>query len=267
MTAQNSPTRIFLINVGANKKQESRARSPLFLDRKEGRDFCYVPFYSLEPTEATREYPEECLEFLNPRYRADISGRAHDDPDWPNLTYGDCCKLGRGAALKSANVNDIFLFWGRLSHNSGRGWKGFTGRKGWYLFGCLRIQEKLFASKIDALAAPDRKRALQNIHFRNEKELPQDDYVFVGNPSYSALFPRAINLGVEDKNGLLYRAFTAADGSKLSRNGKPEWSSSLRTCRIVIDLGNKAHEKRAKILQTSVAEDTHFDLFKDIKGW
>ena len=270
-SSSNDQPRIYLINVGANSSHESRARSPLFVNNPQQHqsNFLYVPFYCAnKPELATKEYPASCQSFLNPRHLDGVKRFAHVDPDWENLTYGDCCDEPRGATLKNARVNDIFLFWGALYHNSGADWEGFTGEKGWYLFGCLRLQHKLSAtSDISMLEPNDRQRALKNIHFRGEKHLPSNDFVFVGNPLSSCAFTRAVGLQVNDDNGLIYKAFTTADDIPLTRNGRPRWSSSLRSCRVVIDLAKPGHRNRAEILRQAVKKDNNFDILTNIQGF
>jgi len=183
----NREPRIYLINVGANSRHQSLARSPLFVGQNPQRrpNFLYVPFYCLNnPKVVTKQYPTSCQSFLNPRRLGEIVKFAHPDPDWEDLTYGDNCNEPRGATLKNAKVNDIFLFWGALFENNATDWQGFTGAKGWYLFGCLRIQHILSAnSRISLLEPQDQARALRNVHFRAHTGLPPSDYVFVGQPS------------------------------------------------------------------------------------
>jgi hypothetical protein len=267
----NEQPRIYLINVGANSRHQSRARSPLFVDKHPQfhSDFLYVSFYCAANSDTARaEYPASCQSFLNPRHLGAVKRFAHVDPDWENLTYGDCCDEPRGATLKNARVNDIFLFWGALYHNAGADWKGFTGEKGWYLFGCLRIQNILSAtSRVSMLEPQDGERALKNIHFRGKKHLPSNDYVFVGNPLSSCAFTRAVDLQVNDDNGLIYKAFTTADGSPLTRNGRPRWFSSLRSCRVVIDLAKHDHRNRAETLREAVKKENHFDILTNIQGF
>ena len=263
--------RIYLINVGANSSHHGRARSPLFINPtpQHRSNFLYVSFYcATNPGLATREYPPSCQPFLNPRHLEKIKQFAHVDPDWENLTYGDCCNARRAATLKNARVNDIFLFWGALYHNSGADWGGFTGEKGWYLFGCLRVQHILSStSHISMLKPQDAERALKNIHFRRQNNLLSNEYVFVGNPLSSRAFTKAVDLQVNDDNGLMYKAFTTADGRSLTRNGRPRWSSSLRSCRIIIDLAKHDHRSRAEILQQAVKKENNFDILTNIQGF
>jgi hypothetical protein len=65
---------------------------------------------------------------------------------------------------------------------------------------------------------------------------------------------------VNDDNGLIYKAFTTADGSPLTRNGRPKWFSSLRSCRVVIDLSKQDDRKRAEMLQQAIKKENNFDI-------
>ena len=273
MSAQsrvNDEARIYLINVGANSRHQSRARSPIFVGQTSHRrpNFRYVPFYGVNHTNlATKAYPTSCHPFLNPNRIADILKFAHADPDWENLTYGDNCVEPRGAALKNAQTNDIFLFWGALFENSATDWQGFTGAKGWYLFGCLRIQHVLTqGSRLSLLEPQDQARALGNVHFRGGTTLPLGDYVFLGDTSRSCAFTNAVDLQVTNDNGLIYKAFRSADGIPLSRNGRPRWFSSLRSCRIVLDLSKREDRNRAEILRQAIKIGTNFDMLRDVRG-
>lgn len=268
ISEHSSQPRIYLINVGANTSHEGKAKSPLFVTVSANRDrnFCYVPFFSTgSPNLATSEYPRDCVPFLNPPHRASIAGSAHVDPDWENLTYGDCCDEPRGATLRNARGNDILLFWGLLQHNTGTDWHDFSGDRGWYLFGCLRIQHSLSAtSDLSLLHPQDRQRALNNIHFRGHKQLPINDYVFVGDVRLSKFFNNAVDLQVNAHSGLIYRAFTTATGAPLSRNGRPRWWCSLRSCRIVIDLAKREDQQRANILRQAIKQETSFDILAEV---
>jgi hypothetical protein len=124
---------VFLVNVGANTEHRGKARSPVFTNDK----FIYVSFPT--KTRGSKPYPPEARPFTR---RTNIR-HTHLDPDWENLTYGDYCRGIRGHELRDAKRNDILLFWGLLWRNSGTSWSDFTGEKGWYLFGALRIDEIL----------------------------------------------------------------------------------------------------------------------------
>jgi len=174
-------------------------------------------------------------------------------------------KTPRGATLKNAMRDDILLFWGVLYHNEGRTWASFTGEKGWYLVGSLRIEAKISTdSDLDALSNDVRMRALSNVHFRTGKRLPQNDYVFVGDRTQSGLFHTAVDLGVRDSIGLIYRAFTAANGQPLRCGQRPRWYSSLRSCRRILDMSQAADQERTRILRIAIERAAGLDVFASV---
>lgn len=153
-------SKIFLVNVGANTSDSSRARSPIF---KAGR-FVYVPFsFERRGNDGRRDYPAATRPFIH-----NMDGRTtHRDPDWDNYTYGDNCLNRRARALARARPGDILLFWGLLWDNTSKRWDGFTGEKGWYLLGAFRIQEVFVQGQRprDSSTPYAAKRAAKNAHF------------------------------------------------------------------------------------------------------
>jgi hypothetical protein len=269
VSADRSLPSVYLINVGVNTAQYSRARSPIFAEVASGNpQFIYVPFYSHDNRTAVCTYSAKCIPFLNPKYIADICDRAHADPDWEKFTYGDNCLTQlRGRALQRVNHGEILLFWGLLCDNTNGQWSGFSvDRRGWYLLGVLRVQAKLNAdSTLDDLSPDVRERARSNIHFRGRPYLDEDNYVFVGDAGYSGLFPRAVDLQVYvEREGLIYRVFRSAEGGPLQLHGNPQWASSLRSCRKVLDLTKADDLRRAKQLQVAINGTAQVDIFKDI---
>lgn len=262
---------IYLINVGANDSHASVARSPVFNNLS----FVYVSI--LDP--AGTQYPPE----MHPFVRAPDNRRTHSDPDWDKLTYGDVCSNRKAAALKNVTPGDILLFWGMLwqnnGENNGNNWHGcgFTGERGWYLLGALRVAEIVKRKQdIDNLAPPDKCRAIKNAHCLNRR-WNAGDRVFLGekDKKYSRLFDKAVELWVPKteqkseskwKDSLLYKALRAADGRYLSLNGTPRWYSSLRTCRKmwVWDLNNDKQRERTEIVKKAIQKvNEDFDLLKD----
>ncbi|MGH9929587.1 MAG: hypothetical protein ACREA9_10255 [Pyrinomonadaceae bacterium] len=175
-------SKIYLINIGANNAHYSSARSPRFADGS----FVFVPF----PWNGAhvRRYPVTCTPFIRTSRNS-----THDDPDWPNLTYGDDCGNGRAGNLRHVTEGDILLFWGLLWDNSGNTWAGFTGQKGWYLLGALRVGDILKGGQRPTHARAEHiARARRNVHFRNGP-LPQTHRVFIGDPRYSTLLARSVD--------------------------------------------------------------------------
>ncbi|MFH1719022.1 MAG: hypothetical protein ABIF19_16840 [Planctomycetota bacterium] len=127
---------VYLVNVGTNATHKSKARSPIFGDGS----FVYV---SYPDDNEIVEYSPNMRHFV----RDPDEHRTHSDPDWDNSSYGDDCSNPRAYALKNVTPGDILLFWGLLwqksRRNNGHNWHacGFTGEKGWYLLGTLRVEE------------------------------------------------------------------------------------------------------------------------------
>lgn len=261
---------IYLINVGANTSHSTQARSPIFYDGS----FVYVS-YVADPKKEMQctKYPEKMIPFTNPRKDNLVT---HNDPDWVNLTYGDVCSNRRAAALNNVDSGDILLFWSLLWQNNcsewmsyvgknGACWKGFTGKRGWYLLGALRVKEIVKRKQhINNLAPADRCRALKNAHYLNG-DIPQGNRIFVGerNRSHPGLFERAVDLEVRTPDcGLVYQAFRAADGRHLSLNGTPRLFSSLRACRKMWDL---EQHRRAEIVRDAIQNvNNDLDLLEDV---
>jgi hypothetical protein len=253
---------IYLINVGANTNHSSQARSPLF----DGGSFVYVSFCA-DPNkeEHYSEYPPEMLPFTHPDKD---NLKTHNDPDWHKLTYGDDCSNPRAAVLKKVNARDILLFWGLLCRNDGNSWDDFVSplEKGWYLLGALRVEDIIKGKKqVNEVHPHSRHRAQQNTHF-SSGVLPNEEYVFLGVQEYSQLFSRAIDLGVRDPRGLVYEAFTSADGNLLRFNCKPDWFRSLRPCRRMWDINKPRERALAKHVRDAIrANNSDFDLLKDTR--
>lgn len=123
---------IYLVNVGANTTHQGKARSPIFADGR----WHFVSFPTA-PGEPSQPYPET----VRPYLRGKEINTTHADPCWEDHTYGDECANPRATALKTVRPGDMLLFWGLLWAHRGGDWHGFTGERGWYLLGVLRVQE------------------------------------------------------------------------------------------------------------------------------
>jgi hypothetical protein len=242
------------VNVGANTNHRTTARSPIFLNDK----FIYISFpHPGEP--GHRPYPRVARPFTR---KIDFQ-HTHYDPDWPNLTYGDYCGNPRAAALKNAVEGDILLFWGLLWRNTGRTWHDFTGERGWYLIGALRIGRILDAGQRPKDAGSQSARAAKNVHFYRGV-LDEDNRVFIGTKSHSSLFPKAVDLEATRGSGLLFRTIRAARGGLLRLRTKPHWNSSTRPCRVIWHLDKRSDWKRAWIVRQAIKRKTGYDLLADI---
>lgn len=248
-------SKVYLINIGANTSDSSRARSPVFADGR----YVYVPFsYEEEGTDGCREYPEAAQNYIR-----HLDGRStHCDPDWTGLTYGDNCDNRRARALRRVVEDDILLFWALLWFNSGDSWADFTGEKHWYFIGALRVREILRPGQRPEDAKSSRvARAKRNVHFRQGR-LDAGNYVFIGCTKHSTQFTKAVDLQVTHSEGLIYRTIRTARGGPLSLDGTPHWSSSLRSCRPVWNLGITEERARAKIARDAILRQTGYDLLE-----
>jgi hypothetical protein len=246
-------SKIYLINVGANDSHSSNARSPRFADGS----FLFVPIPWTGPW--ARKYPPKCRPFV--RVTTDST---HDDPDWPNLTFGDDCSHSRAGNLQRVTEGDILLFWGMLWDNIGSGWLDFTGQKGWYLLGALRVNEILGGGQRPKNARPENiGRARRNVHFK-DGPLPHGHRVFIGDSRYSTLFPRAVDLGGTRRDGLVYRTMRDKNGNALVLDGTAKFYSYLRTCRAMWDLDVPQNRRAALTVRDAIQRDAAYDLFADI---
>jgi len=247
-------SRVFLLNIGSNKAHTSVARSPRFQDDS----FIFVPFPNAGGA-WVRDYPRVCRPFIRT-----MSLETHDDPDWPNLTYGDDCANGRAGSLQRVTEGDILLFWGMLWDNRGDSWQHFDGSCGWYLFGALRVSEILHGGQRATHARSENvARARRNVHFVGGP-LPQTHRVFIGDPQYSTRFGHAVDLQVYREDGLLYRTIRTADGQALTLNGTPKWNSSLRSCRPIWDLDAAKDLRLARTARDAIAATNDYNLLADI---
>jgi hypothetical protein len=195
-----------------------------------------------------------------------MHGRStHCDPDWENFTYGDYCLNRRARALASVRSGHILLFWGLLWHSTSKNWDGFTGEKGWYLFGAFRVEEVLVQRQrpTDARTPDNRKRASQNVHFYRGI-LDTGNRVFIGSRRYSKRFPKAVPFYTEDSR-LLFDTVRTRGGQHVRIHSRPRWISSTRPCRAVWDLGMSAQRLRAKIIRDAILQHTDYDLLRDIR--
>lgn len=250
-------SKVFLINVGANTSDTSRARSPIFEDGR----FIYVPFsYECRGADGQSEYPKQARPFIRK-----MQGRStHCDPDWNNLTYGDNCANRRAAALRRVEVGDIMLFWALLWRNKGKTWQSFTGQRGWYLIGALRVSDILDQGQTPKDAkSSNRKRAAKNAHLVGGI-IGESQRVFIGAKRSSRLFRRGVDLETTKRAGLLFRTVRAANGDRLGLNGRIPWYSSTRSCRMIWDLSLPEDRARARIAQKAIFQTTDFHLLRDI---
>lgn len=250
---------VYLVNVGSNMSHRNQARSPIF----DGGSWVFVS-YPLSDAESSQGYSCNALPFV--RIRDNSPLYTHADPCWNGLSYGDNCANPRALSLKRVSKGDILLFWGLLWLNNGRCWQDFTGEHGWYLLGALRVEEiAVPGQSLHQISEINRPRAEKNAHFINGRgRLQQDNYVFLGDTGLSSVFMPAVDLEVRKPSGLIYKAFSSANGALLAWKGNPSWMSSLRTCRKIWDLNDQAARSRAEIVSKTILEQTGFDLLRGL---
>jgi len=237
-------SKIYLINVGSNLADSSSARSPVFDDGS-------FEFVSFPDDQSPCLYPPNAKLFVKPGIT-----RTHLDPDWNNLTYGDFCKNARASSLLSVEINDILLFWGllwRIRDRSTSVWE--SKERKWYLFGALRVAAILETGEnLKTISnAADRKRLTSNAHVQGDRvEGRPRVRVFLGEKNSSKKFNRAVDLGIYEERSLLRQTVRAADGRSIEWESSPKWNSVTRACRAILDLGDREHLVRAKILQKAI---------------
>lgn len=243
--------KIYLINVGANSRHSSLARSPIFSNDS----FRFIPF----PTnDEIGHYDKRCLPFIKQNNNTE---HTHYDPDWAHLTYGDDCANPRARSLLKVEEKDILLFWAMLWENTGDGWENFTGQRGWYLIGSLQVDEIAQGGHdLSQVSVRNRERASYNAHFASGKLNCTNERVFIGSLTHSARFDRAVDLEIGNPQGLAFLTFRASDGQKLRLDASPRWFSSLRSCRAVFDLQDREQRNRAQIVRDRILAKNAFDL-------
>lgn len=248
-------SRIYLINVGANTAHQKLARCPIFDDDT----FIYVSF----PDEEGRQnYAPSARPFLSPN----CPSSTHLDPDWDNLTYGDNCKNPRARTLLQADRDDILLFWALLWGNKNKDW---TGVKGWYFIGAIRIEEILEAGDSILKAKPNnQKRAENNAHIIGGKVIKEPnriDRVFIGSKKDSALFNKAVDMEIGKDHGLFQSTIRTANGAKINWNSSPRWNSVTRSCRAILNLEISPERHRASLIRDRILQkNPHFDLLEGL---
>jgi len=217
------------------------------------------------PTPDPRPLPGYLADAL-PFLRGVGANCTHADPRWDDLSYGDDCANPRARALKNVTTGDILLFWGLLWSNRGRDWSAFSGERGWYLVGAIRVEEiAIPGQSAQEVSKANRPRASRNAHFvKGAGVMQPNERVFLGARRYSQRFERVVDLEVTRPSGLLYKAFTSSEGVLLTPDRKPSWRSSLRSCRKIWDLREPAACARAHIVCEAIVTRAGFDILQDL---
>jgi len=248
--------KIYLVNVGANRSHENKARSPIFSDGT----WIYVPFPH-KSTHHSHPFPEATLPYI----RVANGVGCHADPDWDGLTYVDSCSEPRAKSLSKVHGGDILLFWSLL-------WKTDRSRsvfdsheRGWYIIGVLRVESVLKQGDRVSTLLPDiQRRAIRNPHVIEGKIKDKDgERVFIGSSDlrHSRRFANAVDWQVYIDGGLMHRVVRAADGSQIRWHESPQWNSVTRSCRAILDLANQRDHELATFLAERIEQsNSGFDL-------
>jgi hypothetical protein len=250
--------RIFIINVGANAS--CRLQSPLFED---GRfEFVPIPEGDSSPGNHFVTYgdlkqfndPAQALIDLFPEVPVSPRERAHDDPEFLTLTYGDNIQLKTN--LSQLREGDFLFFLARLvPWRDGR----FHNRDATFgLIGCLQMAERLDRTGDALFNSPAFK---QNAHVRRYAANPsgfQGFAVFKGSPS-SRRFRYAVPF---DRQFVESVPILKADGSRWSWGRTTELGvigSNTRTVRMHIDPAKRDDTGRARRFWRHVYEQQRWE--------
>jgi hypothetical protein len=234
-----------MINVGANSKHRSKARSPIFPDGT----WIYVPFPTDHADLQRQAFPDETLPYVR------NGSRCHLDPDWDGLTYGDLCMQPRAISLLKVKKDDILLFWALLWETDKGGCIFESAKKGWYVIGAMRAACILKAGEqIVALPTDVRQRVSRNAHISGGRVKEREgERVFVAsaNNRHSRRFSLAIDWEIGRDGGLMQRVVRTSKGQQISWN---IWPSVTRSCRAILDLENPRDRDSAGLLSKRISE-------------
>jgi len=191
--------------------------------------------------------------------------KCHLDPDWDRLTYGDRCGNPRARSLLKVQKGDTLLFWALLWKTNPTSDVFHSRERGWYLIGALRAEHILKdGARIDLLPRDIRQRVSFNAHVYEGKVRERaGERVFVGESDlhHSRRFGRAVDWEVYCDGGLMQRVLRTADGKEICWKESPRWNSVTRSCRAILDLGDKRDRVRASYLADHIAKKNEgFDL-------
>lgn len=253
--------KLWVVNVGANTNDARRLglRSPVFRDGS----FEFVPIP--EAVEVARDAPRyrsiaawtrsgSLAHFVPPEV---AEARAHLDPDFENLTYGDV-QNPRGVALRHVAAGDQLWFLARLwDHDGSR----FTGPSDFFFVGAFEVEANLqFASGEGPCPSSLAPRLEQNAHWHRKRGSDRSTFrVVFGNCGNSARFRTAVRV-TPDIAGHLFAASYDPTTDRyftnrrvvLNKNGKPRtWKnfcSITRTVQWFLDSCDAAHAAHVRVM-------------------
>ena len=256
--------KLAIVNVGvnANDARERQLRSPIFPDGSfefvpipESARFQHVaaiPNYGNLPSWTGRR--RNLADFLPESLRGE---RAHHDPDFAQLTYGDI-PSPRAAALHQAVPGDQLWFLARLWDHDGM---EFLGSSRFYLVGYLDVETNLFFERGQGVYPPEvRTRLRANAHWLRRDAGDTGTFrVIVGKPDASRRFQTAVAVTPVIAAQLFAAhydeptdGFVQAGEIARNKNGKPRlWSrfgSITRTIQWFLDDNLPGHPSHLEAL-------------------
>ena len=147
--------------------------------------------------------------WLSPKQREVY--RAHSDPDFARLTYGDIGS-SRASALSRTRPGDQLWFLARLWDHDG---ERFTGASNFYFVGRLEVELNLWVESLTVAAPPGvRQRLERNAHWRRWMGGDREPFrALVGAPEGSCRFERPVPVTPE-----VARLLFAADAYDAARD-------------------------------------------------
>ena len=237
--------RIFIINVGANTS--NALQSPLFED---GRfELVPIPEDGSKRSKSLLRYadlrqfnaPSEPLLALFPDLPVNPEERAHNDPEFDTLTYGDNIRLKSN--LRRLKEGDLLFFLARLVPYDGQ---RFNRREAIFaLVGYLEIAERIDRPDDLLFASP---AFSHNAHVRRWMAAPSsfEGYAVFKGSAKSRRFRYAVPFNREFVDHV---PILKADGSRWEWERTTELGvigSNTRTARMHIDPGIRGDRGRAK---------------------
>jgi hypothetical protein len=243
---EEAPTgRIFIINIGANVS--SPLQSPLFDD---GRfELVPIPEHQSQSSGELMVYadlrqfnePGKLLLDLFPRTSVVSQEKAHNDPEFDTLTYGD--NVRQKSNLNDLHVGDFLLFLARLVPYDGQ---RFNHRKAIFaLIGYLEIAERLDDPNDPLFTSP---ALIRNAHVKRWLASPStfaNFAIFKGSVN-SRRFRYAVPF---NHDFVEHVPILKADGSKWQWGRTTDLGvigSNTRTVRMYIDPGSTEGLERAE---------------------
>jgi hypothetical protein len=188
--------------------------------------------------------------------------RAHHDPDFAHLTYGDA-QNPRGVSLRHIAPGDQLWFLARLWEHDGA---SFTGPSEFFFVGVFEVEANLaFERAVGPCPAALRRRLQTNAHWHRTRAGHPGSYrVIFGHPERSARFAHPVRVTPQIAGHLFGASYDARtdrylDGASvvLNKNGKPRtwrhFCSITRTIQWYLDSAEERHVPHLEALRALAA--------------